>query len=188
MHMKRSIQKFALAALGLALALSGCAAGGEATPPAETGARSEANTLTRPSATPSAAPETRETVIDADLVIPLAEVGTTAQFYPAEIDGVQLEVIAVEAPDGTIRTAFNTCQVCYSSGRGYYKQEGGVLVCQNCKNRFQMSQVEVQSGGCNPVPIFDAHKTEDDESITIPQSYLREATVIFASWKTRVSS
>lgn len=29
-----------------------------------------------------------------------------------------------------IRTAFNTCQVCYSSGKGYYVQSGNVLVCQ----------------------------------------------------------
>jgi hypothetical protein len=77
----------------------------------------------------------------ADLVIPLSDITTTATFYPATVNGIDLEVLAVKAPDGTIRTAFNTCQVCYDSGRGYYKQSGDVLVCQNCGNRFPMSRV-----------------------------------------------
>jgi uncharacterized membrane protein len=122
-------------------------------------------------------------VRDADIVIPAGEVSETAKFYPAEIDGTKLEVIAVKAPDGTIRTAFNTCQVCYDSGRGYYKQDGDVLVCQNCGNRFKMSQVEVVSGGCNPVPIFDENKTVDKANIIVSADYLKESAAIFANWK-----
>ncbi|MDR1766055.1 MAG: DUF2318 domain-containing protein [Lachnospiraceae bacterium] len=120
---------------------------------------------------------------DTDIVIPLSGVSETATFYPAEVGGTRLEVLAVKAPDGTVRTAFNTCQVCYDSGRGYYKQSGDVLVCQNCGNRFKMSQVEVLSGGCNPVPIFAENKTVDDDNITIHLSYLQEATRIFANWR-----
>ncbi len=125
-----------------------------------------------------------ESVKDADIVIPLADIDDKAAFYPAEIDGTRLEVIAVKAPDGTVRTAFNTCQVCYDSGRGYYEQDGDVLVCQNCGNRFPMSRVEVESGGCNPVPIFDGNKTVDESSITIPLEVLKQAAVIFSNWKT----
>jgi uncharacterized membrane protein len=120
---------------------------------------------------------------DRDLVIPVAEVTGNAVFYPVEIEGTRLEVLAVKAPDGTIRTAFNTCQVCYASGRGFYKQQGTVLVCQNCGNRFRMSQIEVRSGGCNPVPIFKDYKTVTATEITIPKSFLAEARVIFARWK-----
>jgi len=40
-----------------------------------------------------------------------------------------MEVLALKAKDRTIRTALNTCQVCYASGKGYYVQEGDVLVC-----------------------------------------------------------
>jgi uncharacterized membrane protein len=123
-------------------------------------------------------------VRDADLVIPIGEISETARFYPVETDGTRLEVIAVKAPDGTIRTAFNTCQVCYDSGRGYYEQEGNVLVCQNCGNRFRMDQVEVQSGGCNPVPIFAENKTVTDETITVSDAFLNEAKGIFENWKT----
>ena len=120
---------------------------------------------------------------DRDLVIKTGEISETAKFYPVEIDGTRLEVVAVKAPDGTIRTAFNTCQVCYASGRGYYKQEGDVLVCQNCGNRFSMDRVEVEAGGCNPWPIFDQNKTVTDESITIPADFLKESKGIFANWK-----
>lgn len=120
---------------------------------------------------------------DQDLVIATSELSQEAKFYPIDIDGTRLEVVAVKAPDNTIRTAFNTCQICYSSGYGYYEQQGDALVCQNCGNRFAMSQVEVESGGCNPWPIFDENKTVSDDSITISYEYLKEAKVLFANWK-----
>ena len=127
--------------------------------------------------------EVKPPIADKDLVIPIAEVGSNAVFYPVDIEGVRLEIIAVKAPDGTIRTAFNTCQVCYGSGRGYYKQVGNLLICQNCKNRFRMSQVEVRSGGCNPVPIFAANKTVTKDTITISKNFLKEAKIIFGRWR-----
>jgi uncharacterized membrane protein len=122
-------------------------------------------------------------IADRDLVIQVSELTENAIFYPVDIEGTRLEVLAVKAPDGTIRTAFNTCQVCYGSGRGFYKQQGTVLVCQNCGNRFRMSQVEVRSGGCNPVPIFAANKTVTNTTITISKEYLKEAKSIFARWR-----
>jgi uncharacterized membrane protein len=122
-------------------------------------------------------------VKDRDLVIQIADITENVSFYPVDIDGTRLEALAVKAPDGTIRTAFNTCQVCYASGRGFYKQQGTVLVCQNCGNRFRMSQVEVRSGGCNPVPIFPANKTVTENTITISKEFLREAKTIFARWR-----
>jgi uncharacterized membrane protein len=124
-----------------------------------------------------------EAVIDSNIVIPVREITETAKFYPAKINGTKLEILAVKAPDGSIRTAFNTCQVCYSSGNGYYVQEGDVLVCQNCGNRFAMNDVEVTRGGCNPVPITSEYKTVEEDTITISKEFLAEATVIFKNWK-----
>jgi len=114
-------------------------------------------------------------ISDRDLVIQIADITENALFYPVDIDGVRLEVLAVRAPDDTIRTAFNTCQVCYNSGKGYFVQTGTVLVCQNCGRRFRMNQVERQAGGCNPVPIFPANKTVSGTTITISKEYLRQA-------------
>ncbi|MDR1445520.1 MAG: DUF2318 domain-containing protein [Treponema sp.] len=122
-------------------------------------------------------------ISDQDLVISIDEVTENALFYPVDIGGTRVEVLAVKAPDGTIRTAFNTCQSCYGSGRGFYKQQGTVLVCQNCGKRFRMSQVEVRSGGCNPVPIFKDDKTVRGNTITISKEYLARARDIFARWK-----
>lgn len=117
------------------------------------------------------------------LVIPVADITEKATFYPIEIDGTKMEVLAVKAPDGTIRTAFNTCQVCYDSGYGYYEQVGDKLVCQNCGNQFPMDRVEVESGGCNPWPIFTDNKIVTDESITISYDFLKESKEVFANWK-----
>lgn len=131
------------------------------------------------------AQNTQETLLseEGDLIIPIEGVSEEANFYPLEVDGTQLEILAVKASDGTIRTAFNTCQICYSSGRGYYVQEGNALVCQNCGNRFQTSDVEIARGGCNPVPIFDEDKVVDENNITISSDFLAEASGIFANWK-----
>lgn len=119
-----------------------------------------------------------------DLVIPISDVSEKALFIPVKADGVNMEVIAVQAQDGSIRTAFNTCQVCFDSGRGYYVQEGDELVCQNCGNRFPMEEVEVTRGGCNPVPISQDLKTVTADTITIPYDLLRQAKELFSKWKT----
>lgn len=118
-----------------------------------------------------------------DLVIQVADVSETARFYPLDINGTSLEVIAVKASDGSIRTAFNTCQVCYDSGHGYYVQQGSDLVCQNCGNRFSPDKVEVEKGGCNPYPIMDNEKTVTEDSITVPYAFLKSATTLFQNWK-----
>lgn len=93
-----------------------------------------------------------------------------------------MEIIAVRGNDGTIRTAFNTCQICYGSGRGYYKQEGNTFVCQNCGNQFTVDDIEVEAGGCNPWPIFEEDKTTTDEAIEISYDFLVESKNIFANW------
>lgn len=95
------------------------------------------------------------------------DVTSTATFIPYEIGNTKMELIAVRADDGTVRTSLNTCQVCWDSGRGYYKQEGNELVCQNCGNRFNINQIEKQKNGCNPVPVTSEEKTENDNTITI---------------------
>jgi uncharacterized membrane protein len=126
-----------------------------------------------------------EVLENGDLYIPADEITETAAFYPMTVDGTEMEIFAVRAPDGTIRTAFNTCQVCYGSGRAYYKQAGNVFVCQNCGNRFRTSDIEIVRGGCNPVPITKQYKTVDDKGITITQDFLLRAKAIFVNWKTR---
>lgn len=85
-------------------------------------------------------------------------------YLDATVAGTNMSFIAVKAPDGSIRTTLNTCEVCYRSPRGYYKTNGDYIVCQNCGNRFHISQIQVERGGCNPVPLFDS-KVEGDQLI-----------------------
>ena len=118
-----------------------------------------------------------------DLKIPKKEITATAKFYGYKAGDVYIEVLALRAPDGTVRTAFNTCQVCYDSGRGYYTQKGDYLICNNCGNRFLASQVELVKGGCNPVPITKELKSEDADFITIPKALFEQAKPLFARWK-----
>jgi len=99
------------------------------------------------------------------------------------VDGTEMEVIAVKDSEGNIRTAFNTCQICYDSGNGYYKQEGDKLVCQNCGNSFTMDQVGQTAGGCNPYPIMDDDKTVTEDEIQISYDFLKESSDIFTNWK-----
>lgn len=117
------------------------------------------------------------------LAIPIADITEDVSFFPLEVDGTAMEVIAVRDSEGNIRTAFNTCQSCYTSGRGYYEQEGNDLVCQNCGFHFTAEQVEVTSGGCNPWPIYAENKTETDDEILISYDFLVEAQNIFKNWK-----
>jgi len=118
-----------------------------------------------------------------DITIIKSDITETAKFIPYKVGNTKMELVAVKAPDGTIRTAFNTCQVCYNSGRGYYKQQGDDLVCQNCGNRFKTSQVEKIKGGCNPVPIGKENKTDDGVIITISNDFIAQNQALFGNWK-----
>ncbi len=120
---------------------------------------------------------------DWGIVINKKDITTKAKFYPYALNGKNMEVFAVRASDGTIRTALNTCQVCYGSGRGYYRQEGSVFVCQNCGNRFSLDQIEKIKGGCNPIPILGKDKTDSGDSIGISKDYLASVMPYFARWK-----
>ena len=118
-----------------------------------------------------------------DLVMIKSEITETVKFYTYKLGRTEMQVMAVRASDGSIRTAFNTCQVCYDSGRGYYIQQGNQLICQNCGNRFLTDQLEIIRGGCNPVPITQEDKIEDEETITLHGAFLEANSVWFKNWK-----
>lgn len=121
-----------------------------------------------------------------DIVIDTNTITGTVQFFPVKVGKTRMEVMAVKASDGTIRTAFNTCQVCNGSPRAYYEQQGELIVCRNCGNRFSMDMIEVQRGGCNPVPIAQDEKTDDGDIITIPADTLVKNKGLFTdNWKSQ---
>jgi uncharacterized membrane protein len=116
------------------------------------------------------------------LNITKSEVSQNVKFYPYKVDNVKMEVLAVKSKDGVIRTALNTCESCYNSGRGYYKQQGDLLVCQNCGNSFSLDKVGMQQDGCNPVPIPSQYKTDTEDSIIVSKTFLTSKKSMFTNW------
>lgn len=80
--------------------------------------------------------------------IPLSDISSKAEFY--EHEGTKYFV--VQASDGSVKTAFDACDVCYRSGKGY-RQEGSDMICNNCGNYYPISGLGTENlagGGCWP--------------------------------------
>lgn len=114
-----------------------------------------------------------------NVTIDVSEVSEKAKFYTYTYEGTKLEFFAVRDGKGTVRMAFNRCQVCYDSGRGYFKQEGDEMVCQNCGNRYKTSSIGNERGGCNPSPITNSDKIVNGNSVEIKESIFRENKYLF---------
>lgn len=115
------------------------------------------------------------------------EAVSAAMFYGVDVDGVTMGVWAVRGSDDEIRTAYDACRDCYTSGRGYYEWNGNGLTCQNCGQRFGLDEIGIDldaDAGCNPWPILDGDRTiGDDGIIRIPYESLAAASALFAMWQ-----
>ena len=76
-----------------------------------------------------------------------------ARYYsfrsPADLT---IRYFIMKSSDGVIRAAFDSCDTCWSSGKGY-RQEGDFMVCNNCGLRFPSERINEVRGGCNPAPL-----------------------------------
>lgn len=120
---------------------------------------------------------------DGDVVIQTADITETATFYTLEVEETTVGLFALKASDGTIRTAFDTCQVCNGSPFAFFIQQGDKFQCQNCGNIYSADMIEQERGGCNPVPIMQDEKTVTDTEIIIPSALIKENAVRFENWK-----
>jgi len=75
-----------------------------------------------------------------------------AHHYTYMHQGRPIEFFVLKSQDGTVRAAFNACDVCYGSKKGY-TQDGDHMICNNCGRRFPADQINVVHGGCNPSPL-----------------------------------
>ena len=66
--------------------------------------------------------------------------------------GTEVRYFVLKSSDGVIRAAFDACDVCWRSNKGY-TQDGDVMVCNNCGRRFPSVSVNEVQGGCNPAPL-----------------------------------
>ncbi|HEY7527662.1 MAG TPA: Fe-S-containing protein, partial [Candidatus Deferrimicrobiaceae bacterium] len=67
----------------------------------------------------------------------------------AELDGRQFHYFVLRSSDGTYRAAFDACDVCFRANRGY-RQEGDLMVCNQCGQTFPSVKINEVKGGCNP--------------------------------------
>ena len=75
-----------------------------------------------------------------------------AKLYRFKGESGPVDFFVVRSHDGVIRSAFDTCDVCYKALKGY-RQEGDDMVCNNCDQRFKTDMINVVKGGCNPAPL-----------------------------------
>ena len=75
-----------------------------------------------------------------------------ALFLSMESEGRQYYYFALKSRDGAYRAALDACDVCFKSNRGY-RQEGDLMVCNNCGQTFPSNRIAEIKGGCNPHPL-----------------------------------
>jgi len=75
-----------------------------------------------------------------------------AQFYSVQNGNKWIPFFVVQGADGVVRAALDACDVCYESHLGF-RQEGDAMVCNACGNRFPVTRINVEQGGCNPVGL-----------------------------------
>ena len=111
-----------------------------------------------------------------DVKIALAEVNDgKAHFYSYDAGGVEVKYFVLKSSDGVVRAAFDACDVCYASKKGY-EQQGDQMVCNNCSQRFDSDQINVLEGGCNPSPL---DRTEKGKDLVIATSALQAGVKYF---------
>ena len=84
--------------------------------------------------------------------VPLEGIGTQAKFFEYESGGKTVRFFAVKGSDGRIKTAFDACDVCFNSKKGY-RQEGSNMICNNCGNKYPIDGLGTENrnpGGCWP--------------------------------------
>lgn len=84
--------------------------------------------------------------------IPLSSLSKKAQWFDYNSNRVYIKYFAVRTKDGSVKTAFDACDVCYRSRKGY-RQEGDDMVCNNCGNHYAISGLgtkNLRRGGCWP--------------------------------------
>jgi uncharacterized membrane protein len=85
-----------------------------------------------------------------------------ALFLSLESDDRRIYYFALKSRDGAYRAAFDACDVCFKSNRGY-RQEGDLMVCNNCGQTFPSNRIGEIKGGCNPHPL--ARKIEGQDLV-----------------------
>jgi uncharacterized membrane protein len=122
-------------------------------------------------------PYTLATAQDGVVRIPLSTfVDEEAHHYTFMHEGQPIEFFVLESQDGVVRAAFNACDVCYLSKKGYTRH-GNEVICNNCGRRFPADQINEVQGGCNPAPL---NRNIQNDSLLIQASDIVEGLRYFS--------
>lgn len=105
-----------------------------------------------PAAEPQAVTEVLPTGGDVRLPVSLFADGQAHFYRYTASPGREVRFFVLRGSDGVVRAAFDACDVCYRERKGYH-QEGDDMVCNNCGRHFRSLDINVITGGCNPVPV-----------------------------------
>lgn len=88
-----------------------------------------------------------------EVKIPLKSLDSGKALYLTNtLNGRPLYYFALKSSDGQYRAAFDACDVCFRANRGY-RQEGDLMVCNQCGQAFPSAKINEVKGGCNPAPL-----------------------------------
>ncbi len=108
--------------------------------------------------------------------IPVAEVSDgVAHRYTYDSRGKQINFFVLKGSDGVIRAAFDACDICFGEKKGY-RQEGDLMVCNNCGQQFPSVRVNVMREGCNPAPLM---KTLDGQYLVLRAADIESGSMYF---------
>lgn len=115
---------------------------------------------------------------DGVVAIPASQVSDGKTHFFSYRDGATtINFFVLKSNDGVIRAAFDTCDVCYRDKKGY-RQEGDVMVCNACDQRFASDRINEVKGGCNPAPL---ERVVRDGQVLIPVAALQSGSWYFAA-------
>ena len=91
--------------------------------------------------------------VNGEVRIDLADVSNgQAHYFSFDAPKGEIKFFVVKSVDGIMRAAFDACDVCYKSKKGY-RQQGDMMVCNNCNMEFRTDKINHVKGGCNPAPL-----------------------------------
>ncbi len=101
-----------------------------------------------------------------------------AHFYNTRsANGQIIYFFVIRDSQGIYRAAANACQVCFGERKGF-RQEGNLIVCNNCGNQYPIEKIATEKGGCNPGPISPNLETQGD-NVLIRQADLEKVAELF---------
>ncbi len=179
-----------LAVTGMIVFFSGC---GNSTTDSSPSSEQNGITQTRPetpsatepspSTTPAASPSETPLINGVVSLEANTFVSGQARFFTVQIpvdSGLSEKAVSffvVKDGAGAYRAAADTCQVCYQEKKGF-RQEGPLMICNNCGKSYPLEKIATEKGGCNPVPINPDIQVVDGK-VNITRQELEQVSQFF---------